>query len=226
MLSVAKVVNAIVWYTADISFCTVDRLPFYYYDVAVYVAVFLSVATCYNYRRILLLWVSASISVVYFVAASIDGINIKRCRMLAVYNVNGVTAVNRMTETNTLFGCNDTLKVAKKAGEFWTNRLMPSPSSAEETFFDFDNHRVYILSDKEEIERELKSPLEVDVLILTNNVTVSLSELTNFRFKKLIVDGSNKYYVAKKWSEEREKGRVDCHIVRFDGSWIECSNRK
>ncbi len=225
-LSVARSVNAIVRYTADVSFCTVDRLPFYCYDVAVYVAVFLLVAAYYNYRRILLLWISASISVAYFVAASIDGINIKRCRMLAVYNVNGVTAVNRMTETNTLFGCNDTLKVAKKAGEFWTNRLMPSPSSAEETFFDFDNHRVYILSDKEEIKREPISPLEVDVLILTNNVAVKLSELKNFRFKKLIVDGSNKYYVAKKWSEEREKSGVDCHIVKLDGSWIECSNRK
>lgn len=225
-LSVAKLVNTIVCYTADVSFCTVDRLPFCCYDVVAYVVVFLLVAAYYNYRRILLLWVSASISVVYFVAASIDGINIKRCRMLAVYNVNGVTAVNRMTETNTLFGCNDTLKVAKKAGEFWTNRLMPSPSSAEETFFDFDNHRVYILSDKEEIKREPISPLEVDVLILTNNVAVKLSELKNFRFKKLIVDGSNKYYVVKKWREEREKGRVDCHIVKLDGSWIECSNRK
>lgn len=225
-LNVAKLVNTIVCYTADVSFCTVDRLPFCCYDVAVYVAVLLSVAAYYNYRRILLLWVSASISVVYFVGATIDGMATKKCRMLAVYNVNGVTAVNRLTETNTLFGCNDTLKVAKKAGEFWINRLMPSPSSAEETFFDFDNHRVYILSDKEEIKREPISPLEVDVLILTNNVTVSLSELKNFRFKKLIVDGSNKYYVAKKWSEEREKSGVDCHIVKLDGSWIECSNRK
>lgn len=225
-LNVAKLVNTIVCYTADASFCTVDRLPFCCYDVVAYVVVFLLVVAYFNYRRALLLWVSASISVAYFVAASIDGINIKRCRMLAVYNVNGVTAVNRMTETNTLFGCNDTLKVAKKAGEFWTNRLMPSPSSAEKTFFDFDNHRVYILSDKEEIKREPTSPLEVDVLILTNNVAVKLSELKNFRFKKLIVDGSNKYYVAKKWSEEREKSGVDCHIVKLDGSWIECSNRK
>lgn len=225
-LSVAKTVNVIVWYTADISFCTVDRLPFYYYDVAVYVAVFLSVAAYYNYRRILLLWISASISVVYFVGATIDGMATKKCRMLAVYNVNGVTAVNRMIETNTLYGCNDTFKVAKKAGEFWTNRLMPSPSSTDETFFDFDNHRVYILLDKEEIKRESKSPLEVDVLILASNVTAKLSDLRNFRFRKLIVDGSNKYYVAKKWVEERKNGIEDCHIVRFDGSWIEYSNRK
>ncbi len=219
-LSVAKSVNAIVRYTADVSFCTVDRLPFYCYDVAVYVVVFLLVAAYYNYRRILLLWISASISVVYFVTASIDGVNIKKCRMLAVYNANGVTAVNRMTESNTLFGCNDTLKVAKKAGEFWTNRLMPSPSSTEETFFDFEKQRIYVLSDKNEIKREPMSPLEVDVLILADNVAAKLSELKNFRFRKLIVDGSNKYYVAKEWREEREQGRVDCHIVRFDGSWI------
>ena len=225
-LGVAKVVNAIVCYTADISFCTVDRLPFYGYDVAVYIVVFLLLVAYHNYRRILLLWISSSISVVYFVAATIDGMNTKNCRMFAVYNVNGVTAVNRMMGSNTLFGCNDTLKVVKKAGDFWTNRLMPSPSSTEETFFDFEKQRIYVLSDKNEIKRDPMSPLEVDVLILADNVAAKLSELKNFRFRKLIVDGSNKYYVAKKWREEREQGRVDCHIVRFDGSWVEYSNRK
>lgn len=223
-LSVAKSVNAIVRYTADVSFCTVDRLPFYCYDVAVYVAVFLLIVAYYNYRRILLLWISVSISVAYFVAASIDGMNTKKCRMLAVYNVNGVRAVNRMTESNTLFGCNDTLKVSKKAGEFWTNGLMPSPSSTEENFFDFEKQRVYVLSDREEMKRDVMTPLDVDVLILTDNVAAKLCDLKNFRFRKLIVDGSNKYYVAKKWREEREKGRVDCHIVRFDGSWVEYSH--
>ena len=135
-----------------------------------------------------------------------------------------MTAVNRMTGSNTLFGCNDTLKVVKKAGDFWTNRLMPSPSSTEKTFFEFENQRVYLLSDREEIKREPKTPLEVDVLVLSNNVAVKLSDLRNFRFRKLIVDGSNKYYVAKKWNEARQESEVDCHIVRFDGSWIEYSH--
>ena len=62
------------------------------------------------------------------------------------------------------------------------------------------------------------------MLILTNNVATKLSELRNFKYRKLIVDGSNKYYVAKKWREEREKSGADCHIVRFDGSWVERSH--
>lgn len=77
-----------------------------------------------------------------------------------------------------------------------------------------------MLSDKTEIKNET-TPLEVDILILTNNVATKMSDLKNFRYKTLIVDGSNKYYVAKKWKEEREKSGADCHIVRFDGSWVE-----
>ena len=72
-------------------------------------------------------------------------------------------------------------------------------------------------------ETEIKNettPLEVDILILTNNVATRSSDLKNFRYKTLIVDGSNKYYVAKKWKEEREKSGTACHIVRFDGSWV------
>lgn len=217
---VAKSVNSIVYYTADISFCTVDRLPFYGYDVAAYIIVFLLIAAYHNYRRLSLLWISASISVAYFVFAFVDGMNMKGRRMMAVYNVNGVTAVNRMMESNTLFGCNDTLKVAKKAGEFWTNSLLPPPLHTEKTYFEFEKHRVYMLSDKTEIKNET-TPLEVDILILTNNVAAKMSDLKNFRYKTLIVDGSNKYYVAKKWKEEREKSGADCHIVRFDGSWVE-----
>lgn len=217
---VAKSVNSIVYYTADISFCTVDRLPFYGYDVAVYIIVFLLVAAYHNYRRLSLLWISASISAAYFVFSTVDGMNVKDRRMMAVYNVNGVTAVNRMTNTNTLFVCNDTLKVARKAGEFWTNSLMASPSHTEKTYFEFEKHRVYMLSDKTEIKNET-TPLDIDILILTNNVATKMSDLKNFRYKTLIVDGSNKYYVAKKWKEEREKSGADCHIVRFDGSWVE-----
>lgn len=217
--TVAKSVNVIVYYTAGISFCTVDRLPFYGYDVAAYIIVFLLIAAYHNYRRLSLLWISASISVAYFVFSTVDGMNMKGRRMMAVYNVNGVTAVNRMMESNTLFGCNDTLKVARKAGEFWTNNLMASPSHTEKTYFEFEKHRVYMLSDKTEIKKDV-NPLEVDILILTNNVVTKMSDLKNFRYKTLIVDGSNKYYVAKKWKEEREKSGADCHIVRFDGSWV------
>lgn len=216
---VAKSVNAIVYYTADISFCTVDRLPFYGYDVAAYIIVFLLIAAYHNYRRLSLLWISASISTAYFVFAFVDGMNMKGRRMMAVYNVNGTTAVNRMMGANRLFGCNDTSKVVKKAGEFWTNSLLPIPSSTDRSFFEFGKNRVYILSDKAEI-RKNAAPLEVDILILTDNVATRSSDLKNFRYKKLIVDGSNKYYVAKKWKEEREKSGADCHIVRFDGSWV------
>ncbi|MCQ2190820.1 MAG: ComEC family competence protein [Paludibacteraceae bacterium] len=220
----ARAVNAIVYFTADFSFATVDRLPFYGYDVAAWIVVFLLLAAYYNYRRLSLLWIAATLSVGYFAFATVDGTEIKKRSMLAVYNVNGVTAVNRMTESNTLFGCGDTVKVAKKANDFWINGLLPSPSSTDKRYFGFGDKRVYILSDKEDLKRNVESPLDVDVLILADNVVTKMAELKNFRFRKLIVDGSNKYYVAKKWEEERKKGGVECHIVRFDGSWIEILN--
>lgn len=217
---VAKAVNAIVYYTAEISFCTIEHLPFYGYDVATWIVIFLLVAAYYNYRRLSLLWIASTLSVVYFAVAMVDGMNVKESKMIAVYNVNGVTAVNRMTETNTLFGCNDTAKVAKKAGEFWTNNLRQSPSSTDKSNFTFGDNRVYILSDKEEVKKIVEAPLNVDILVLANNVATKMDELKNFRFKKLILDSSNKYYVAKKWKEERQKSGVDCHIVRFDGSLV------
>ena len=149
-----------------------------------------------------------------------DGAEIKKRCILAVYNVNGVTAVNKMTESNTLFGCSDTAKIAKKANNFWTNGLLPFPSSTDKRYFEFGDKRIFILSDKEDLKRNVESPLNVDVLILADNVATKMAELKNFRFRKLIVDGSNKYYVAKKWEEERKKSGVECHIVRFDGSYI------
>ncbi len=217
---VANAVNEIVYYTADISFSTLDRIPFYSYDVIVWTVVALLVVAYCNYRRLPLLWISAVVSVFYFAGATVDGMKEKETKMLAVYNVNGVTAVNSMTDSNTLFGCGDSVKVDKKAKEFWANRLLPTPSSAERSFFEFETERVYILSDKDDLKRNVESPLKVDILILANDVATKQQDLKNFRYKKLIVDGSNKYYVAKKWDEERKKSGVDCHIVRFDGSWL------
>ncbi|MBQ0155149.1 MAG: ComEC/Rec2 family competence protein, partial [Bacteroidales bacterium] len=220
----ARTVNEIIYFTADFSFATVDRLPFYSYDVATWIVVFLLLAAYYNYRRLSLLWIAVTLSVGYFAFATVDGTEIKKRSMLAVYNVNGVTAVNRMTESNILFGCGDTAKVAKKANDFWTNGLLPSPSSTDKRYFGFGDKRVYILSNKDDLKRNVESPLNVDILILADNVATKMAELKNFRFRKLIVDGSNKYYVAKKWEEERKKSGVECHIVRFDGSWIDILN--
>ncbi len=63
--------------------------------------------------------------------------------------------------------------------------------------------------------------IEVDYLILINNPKTKIADLTNaFTFKKVIFDGSNKYWQIKNWKEECEALNIDYQDVRNDFAFV------
>jgi competence protein ComEC len=63
--------------------------------------------------------------------------------------------------------------------------------------------------------------IEVDYLIIMNNPKVKIADLSNaFTFKKVIFDGSNKYWQIKNWKEECATLNVDYQDVRNDFAFV------
>jgi hypothetical protein len=65
------------------------------------------------------------------------------------------------------------------------------------------------------------SRLKVDYLILRNNPKAKFEDIMKiFKFKYLILDSSNDWWLSKDWSYELEVDGVKVHNTRTDGAFV------
>jgi hypothetical protein len=63
--------------------------------------------------------------------------------------------------------------------------------------------------------------VKIDYLIIINNPRLKIADLNhNFTFKKVIFDGSNKYWQIKNWRTECEELNIEYQDVRGDFAFV------
>jgi competence protein ComEC len=87
-------------------------------------------------------------------------------------------------------------------------------------YFQFYNTKIAIL-DNHFKRSETTKKLNVDLLILSKNLSVPLSQiLAQYNPKEIIIDSSNSTYVSEKIKSEAKKVGIDCWSVLLDGAYI------
>jgi competence protein ComEC len=82
----------------------------------------------------------------------------------------------------------------------------------------FHNKTFLIINNKIE---PTTTKIEVDYLMIMKNPKIKIADLNNaFTFKKVIFDGSNKYWQIKNWKEECEFLKIDYQDVRNDFAFV------
>lgn len=141
---------------------------------------------------------------------------------VAVYNVKGVSAVNRYGFGRNDLSCvGDGEAVCRIVSPFWVDHGFPEPKSTDSSFFFLGRGVVYCLRDTSWRTKVAESPLAVDVLVLGRDAVGSLSDaLRLFSFRQLVLDSSNSWRVRRRISRECEERGVACWDVAESGAWV------
>jgi len=173
----------------------------------------------------------------------INQYNVFRQQKLIVYQVNNHTAIDIITGKSTYFLCDSLMYQDKKAFDFniknnrtycrsahvteinmddtisFTDTISPVKVISK-NFIDAKGKRIAIL-DNDFNPRIPASKLKVDYLILRNNPKAKLEDIIKiFRFKYLIMDSSNDWWLGKDWENALGYEGVEIHNTRTDGAFV------
>ena len=89
------------------------------------------------------------------------------------------------------------------------------------SFLQSGGKSIFVLNDIELLTAYSTSPLSIDYLILSGNISIKITDLLKkFRFKKLILDSSNSIYRTERWLKEASELGIDCYSVQHSGAFI------
>ena len=159
---------------------------------------------------------------VYFSIDTIDKYQKMGRKIFAVYNIPGISAINKIENgRNYLYYQGDLQDIHKKTDNFWIKSRVTLQVQITDPYFLIGTKKVIILTDDSYKKYQANSPLPVDFLVLSNNVSYTMSELSGlFRFQALIIDSSNSNHQLKKWKEQCRKMNVTCYIVKEQGAYL------
>lgn len=151
-------------------------------------------------------------------------------KAVIVYSISNATAIDFIDGRNitTLQSNNLTTKnyeFASQSNHYQRNikkvdRLNIDKNITQNNLLKSDNliqfyDKTFLIIDDKNISSSEK--VEVDYLILSNSPRLKIADLTQyFTFKKVIFDGSNKYWQIKNWKTECEELDVEYQDVRND----------
>lgn len=161
--------------------------------------------------------------IVAFWAWGVNGYYLASREGVAVYNIRGVSVVNRYgLGRNELFCEGDGARVCDVVSPFWVAHNYPSSATVVEVpLFSLGEKRLYCLRDTSLRGRVARQPLRVDVVVLGKDAISSLSELQAlFSFRQLVLDSSNSWRVRRRFRRECEAVGLACHDVVEEGVWV------
>ncbi|KYG81986.1 competence protein ComEC [Roseivirga ehrenbergii] len=102
--------------------------------------------------------------------------------------------------------------------------LLPSEDQLELAIEDLNGHQLIVFQGQrifklnQKIEVEFERPVEVDYLILSNESVYDLADLEgDFEFQELIIDKSNRKFLADKLTNQAETLNLKVHSIYRDG---------
>ena len=127
---------------------------------------------------------------------------------LALFNVQQNHTQSGIKNQNTYQLKNDTILTSQKIG------LWPP-------FIQFLDKRMMLLDKSNKYVREPTSEVQVDYLVLTQNTSANLYKLAEcVHFERVIIDASNSFWKAKKWTEQCKNLGIPYHNTREKGAFV------
>jgi hypothetical protein len=168
--------------------------------------IILSVLLCLLLKNVRWLWIALVMSTGF---SGVDWIHVDVIRKshITVYNINNKTAVDLMSNGNLYsYGDFDAFRMA-------SNRVrlgIRSSTPITDTLIVWKGLHIMIA------KSPLPVNLDVDILILCDNVFKTLPKV---KCKKIIIDGSNSFYIADKLLREVAPSGVHVYSVAHSGAF-------
>lgn len=217
-------------------------LMFLFYLALVFVTLFI-VYKHISYLRYFL------VSIIFIIFLSIyEKITSLNQRKIYVYNIKGVSSLNFIDGyNNVLFsdiipektnilnslkgnwltlgvGAEKIIPFSKLNDQFlFTNILTTDNENLffKKNFFDFYDCRIFVLREKFKLPQQITKKINVNYIILSNNVYMSISDILQvINPYQIIIDSSNSKWRINKWKEEAKNLKIKCFAVTESGAFM------
>jgi len=241
---IAIVLKWVIW-LLNSSVGAIEKLPFSYTenisfnieDVFFLEITIILIAVFFTYKQakslikmlvVLLIWISFN---------SFQKTRNSTNTKLYVYNIKGKSAINFIGSNNVLisdssifedesirYGIKSNWEHLNKTDFTFVNLFEDKYKSDNifkyKSYIKSNSSNILIISNKEQVEFEVKDKLFVDFIIISNNVNVSINDILNvYKTKKIIIDSSNKFYKTERLIYECKNLNQDYFSVTEDGAF-------
>ncbi len=141
---------------------------------------------------------------------------------VSVYNIHGTTAVHVAEKGSGTMLTNDFERVAKRVGRYWVRERIGAPKAAGAgvSSLSVGDSLVYVLSKPLPAVTDSFQKLKVNTLVIQKGGEQDYEKICGFfDFEHLVIDATNTKKACNSWANVRDSLRLDCHIVKVDGSY-------
>jgi competence protein ComEC len=192
--------------------------------------------------------IGALCSIIILLGIQIKETMITRDRtLMVVYNIPKQSAISFINNTSCVFLSDSSLYTNRSKMLFsiyhdWWNKGIDEKTvtyvqddtkylssdfvSIKNNLIQFNSKNILHLSNTN-VLNHLKANPKLDLVILSNNLKLSLSDLLKkVKVSQIIIDSSNSYYKTKRWLKEAEQLKVNCYSVFEKGAFVLNANAK
>jgi competence protein ComEC len=248
-ITCGKIFSALVWFLNE-SVRLADKTPgaliqgisisiletWIIYLLVIFLIVFL-----YN-KQIRYLFISLGATILLLSLQTAEAHSTRKQKAIVVYNIPKISAYDFISGKQTVFladsclCCNHSSMLFHITHNWWernitTQELIKTENlaafynddiSIRNNFIQFENKRIAIVHELPEINSNRIQKLNVDLIILSKNSSITIKGLQRyFDFKKLIIDSSNSGRKNESWKKECKDLNIDCFSVIDSGAYIE-----
>ena len=216
-------------FTNNISFLSYDLILAYSFILSISIFIFSKKPSSLHFSIcILVLWISLGF---------IHKTYINSKDQLIIYNIKNESALNIIGNQNYLIGKNTLIDDSKIKYGPMSNWLKLNKANYKfidiqlsavknKTFLKRDNYiiagnkRIILINHKDQLNYKINKRFEVDLVVLSDNSKVSISNIQNFyNFKTIIFDSSNSYYTIREWEDQCIKLGKAFHSINKQGAY-------
>lgn len=179
-----------------------------------------------------------------FIVIQIIELNIQRTqKRIVVYNINNHSAIDFIDGFENDLICdsillNDESKLRFHVFHHWWNKGLGKSNFhninalydqkkllvhelSQNKIIVWNGYKIFLVNKKIEFPANFSGEIDLDIIVLQNNPPVSLDKLQqHFKFSKLIIDSSCKWYYSKKLLKEAQANGIPCFTVRDKGAFV------
>jgi competence protein ComEC len=151
-------------------------------------------------------------------------------RKLIIYNIPQHSAIDVIIGREYLFKGDSSLHQNETILKFYlqpcrllhrvNNRYYTGNLLVSKNFFRYGHTSFFVVDQSYEVEQPAEK-IVVDILILSKNAPVHLSQITDvFTCKKMVFDSSAPQWKLNKWKQECAQLGISCHSVSEQGAFV------
>ena len=202
-----------------------------------------SVFLLYNKKRVLQF--SLLTLLIFLTTTFVQNYQKNKYDTFLIYNVRNACAINFINNDKNILLCDTTIinndKIVEysiksnwlhfgyKTGTLFNIDTIQSKQNftqdefaAKNEFLNYKGTKILIIRDKQLLLNKTAKKFDLDYIVLSNNIYISIDEIFPlFNYKTLIFDSSNKPWRIEKWIDECEEMNIDYYCVPDSGAFIE-----